>query len=495
MKTNMRGLTLAAALLSTSPSVLAGPNDSASYPDSSAAVVGDLPGYGEDAYFAESASYAEASRTSAARPEASYNDHAQVAAQEPIQRVGDVPAHTGYELPGGYNPIPFATLQPGESYVEHQGSYEMACDGNCDGGCDSGCDGGRGAGRITKVLRGCDHGGWLQAESLLWFPQARRSPALVTTAAPGGFPILPNTAVAFGDEIDGGLSPGFRGDVGKYVGHGLGIGGRFWILDDNGDSYDASGDGTDQTIGRPFFNTDQNIEDALLVASTLGTGFTGSVSAESSLDMLAAEAYGRLTFGSGRDYHVDLIGGYTHFDIEDRLSITSTTVTNTTARARTFSDLFETENKFHGGQIGFESVINKGRWMARSLTKVHLGNMNQHVHIDGSSSDVTPPAAVQTFDRGLLALGNQGDYERDVFTFAPEVNFKLAYRFRPSVLLSVGYSFIYWDNLALAGEVIDRNIDFATVGNNNAYTARPSFDFVDSSLWVQGIDLGVIIDF
>ncbi len=40
-----------------------------------------------------------------------------------------------------------------------------------------------------------------------------------------------------------------------------------------------------------------------------------------------------------------------------------------------------------------------------------------------------------------LAQGNQGDYERDVFAFAPEANFKLGYRFRKNVLLSVGLQF------------------------------------------------------
>ncbi len=50
---------------------------------------------------------------------------------------------------------------------------------------------------------------------------------------------------------------------------------------------------------------------------------------------------------------------------------------------------------------------------------------------------------------GLLTLGQNGTFERDVFTFAPELNLKLGYRFRDHVTFNVGYSFIYWNNVAL----------------------------------------------
>jgi hypothetical protein len=94
-----------------------------------------------------------------------------------------------------------------------------------------------------------------------------------------------------------------------------------------------------------------------------------------------------------------------------------------------------------------------------------------------------------------LAQGNQGDYVRDVFSFAPEANFKLGYRFRKNVLLSAGYSFIYWDNVALNGDVVDTVISDPALLNTGTFGPRPEFTFDDSSLWVQGLDLGVIIDF
>ena len=63
------------------------------------------------------------------------------------------------------------------------------------------------------------------------------------------------------------------------------------------------------------------------------------------------------------------------------------------------------------------------------------------------------------------------------------------------MLLSVGYSFIYWDNVALNGDAVDTLISDPSQLNTGTFGARPEFVFDDSSLWVQGLDLGVIIDF
>ena len=54
-----------------------------------------------------------------------------------------------------------------------------------------------------------------------------------------------NVSVVFGDDINGELSAGFRGDYGRWVSDMVGLGGRFWILAENNDSYFAASDGSD----------------------------------------------------------------------------------------------------------------------------------------------------------------------------------------------------------------------------------------------------------
>jgi len=60
---------------------------------------------------------------------------------------------------------------------------------------------------------------------------------------------------------------------------------------------------------------------------------------------------------------------------------------------------------------------------------------------------------------------------------------------------TVGYSFVYFDNVALTGDVLDRVISDGSVLQTGGFTDRPDFRFADSSLWVQGIDLGLAINY
>ncbi len=383
------------------------------------------------------------------------------------------------------------------------GRCGSSCGCETGGGCDSmgGC-GQRGCklnGGLASTLGLCGRDGWFRSEVLLWFLQDRNAPPLVGTSAAGVLPRLPDANTVFGNDLAGGFSVGYRGDAGIYLTDNFGIGGRYWVLDTNDESVNLSGNGSDLSIGRPFFNTALNLEDSLLVASTAsGSTFAGSVSGRSALDMYAAEAYARLKLGGSQSAQIELIGGYSHFSVEDKLHISSTSVQNT-GRIRSYHDQFDTKNKFHGGQIGFESVVSNGRWFARSLTKVHLGNMNERVRIQGYSTDRTAPFAGITTDRGLLAQDNQGTYEDDKFTFIPELNFKIGYRFRQHVEMSVGYSFLMFDSLALAGDQIDRGINPAllntSINPSGPVASRPAFTMEDTSMWVQGVDLGLAITF
>lgn len=493
---------------------------------SNSAAVGDLPGYGEDAYFDEDAAYAESNYVSPA-------SHASVSRMQSLANQ-----------PSAYAPVGAAELQPGA--VQPVGLQRLAstscggaCGGSCSGGCEvaygggccdsgcgvSSCDGGCDSyghqkRKICGIFDSCGHNTWAQAEMLLWFTPDRDMPALVTTSNPGSFPIIPhagqpnpnNVQVVFGDDIEGELSAGFRLDLGMWLTDNVGVGGRFWALAENNDSYFGIGDGgingtPSTSIGIPFFATDINNNDAVIInrdgsAAVGDSGFAGFVGAESELEVYGAELYSRVRFSCSKTCRLDFIGGYSHFEIDDTLRMLSARVNvenPATLRTRTYDDFFECKNQFDGGQVGFEMVITRGRWMARSLTKVHLGNMQQRVTIAGVSTDDPdgPGAGATTVTSGgIFAQGNQGVYERDVFSFAPEANFKLGYRLRDNMLLSVGYSFIYWDNVALNGDVIDNEISNILNLNTGAPSLpRPEFAFDDSSLWVQGLDLGVIIDF
>ena len=498
MKTKFRGMTLAAMLLSASTVASGEQNDVAYDGDgfvTPVAYVGDVSSAEEDAYFAEDATQAiQANEAMKSAARATMRPASHTVKQIPQPEEASQPAATRYA------PVSASQLQPvgydmggGTEYSSPVAAY---CDAGCDSGCDSQCGGGAKYGNFGDLFM-CNSGsGWARGEILLWKVQDRDLPSLITTAPAGEFPDLlnPNAQTVFGGETDSDMSIGFRGDYGKYLTDDIGVGARFWIIDESSDDYARASDGSDISIGRPFFNTAIGQEFALLVAFA-GVGandFAGSVDAESSIDLLGAEAYGRFNFVSASCCQMDLIGGYSHFSIDDTLRITSTSINTNpaTGQTRVFNDLFETENRFHGGQIGVETVTTRGRWSARTLAKVHLGNMEQTARLTGSRTDTLNGDSAAGM---LIQLGESGEAQRDEFSFAPELNLKLAYRFRDHVDFSVGYSFIYWDSVALAGDLVNRNIDEAQFQIPFAEN-RVSFP-TDSGLWVQGIDFGVGINY
>lgn len=530
MKKSIRGLTLSALLLSASTTVYGDQNeiyDGEGFV-TPVAFVGDMPNHEEDAYFAEDADEADEAISQAShnaamqhrakvKPQAASTAKTQrpVAQQrsstQPAQRSVPAVQQQAYTQSQQYAPIqsyqmhtPFQQVSwcdspscstPGcaggcDSAPPACGCDSIACDGGCDsmGGGSKGCSLGSSMGLCTKD-------GWFRHEALLWFVQDRDMIPLVTVSSPGTDPEigLGDTQVAFGNQIEGDLSLGYRGDIGMYVSDNVGIGGRLWIMEDNGDSYFNSGDGSAMSIGRPFYDDIANVNNSLLIASTIpGQDFTGSISINSEVSLMAAEAYARLNFSCSKSCQLDFIGGYSYFQVDDMLSAVSSTQDATAINS--FNDLFETENRFNGGQIGFEAIVKRGRWFARSLTKVHLGNMDQTVRISGGSSQDFGPNVV-TADNGFLStVDTQGTYENEEFTFIPEMNFKLGYRFRDHIEMSAGYTFIYFDNTALVGDVIDDTLNPAGFFQSTA-ASRPGFEFSDSSLWVQGLDLGIAISF
>lgn len=354
-------------------------------------------------------------------------------------------------------------------------------------------------GKISRAVRTNDPSVWMKAELLLWFPQARQTPPLGVASEAGTLPTAIDYDQIFDEPFGNGLTPGFRGDIGRYFADGaFGIGGRVWVLGDDSDSLSFGGDGSDGTFGVPFFNTASNQEDAVLVG--LLNSSTGNAEVRTSLDIVAAEIYGRARIGQSRYHRLELIGGYSHFNISDelQLSINRTQISPLPLTETTFHDDFRTRNEFHGGQIGSEFSLKRGRWTASSLTKVHLGNMSQRVAVEGRSTNgvlTAPPTPPTQYDEGLFARGDvQGVRSRDVFAFAPELNLKLGYQFREHVNFHVGYSFVYWSNVALAGDQMDRNL-YVVADNVGIPGPGRYVDINDSGFWVQGIDLGAVIEF
>jgi hypothetical protein len=351
--------------------------------------------------------------------------------------------------------------------------------------------------------------GWFTAETLLWFSDNINSPALVTSADQGVLPVAGNagvtTEVGGEDGINMGLLPGYRLSAGRYFGDcdQYGIGGRVYGIYTKDEGFQGASNGS-TSLGVPFFN--MNLappdNDAFLVSHTTGgltsdTGLvsTGAVAAGAELDMVGADSSLYVLLGKSQDHRVDMLAGYTFNRLKSKAGVetestnwfTGDGIPNGTVFET--SDLFATNNVFHGAHLGVLSTVSHERVNFSTMARVSFGNMRQTSDVSGST--VTSFGGVSDTDVGgiFAQQSNIGTQQRDRFAFIPEMALKLGYAPRENVELTVGYTFMYWSSVAMAGDQMDPSIDLTQVGG--AMGTRPESRFDDGGFWMQGVDLGV----
>ncbi len=346
-------------------------------------------------------------------------------------------------------------------------------------------------------------------EYLLWWRQGQSAPALATTSPAGtarsAIGVLPNAQILFGDQrYDDGLQQGGRITAGLWTDdlHEISFGGRAYFVGQDRVDYNALSGGT-PNLARPFTNvTDPNniVQAADLIAFTdpaFGNAVmsSGSINANLTNDFWGAEFFGTVLMDRGPGYRIDVIGGYQYTRIDDALNVGSALTVqdanfaNLVAVGTTIArnDVFDTQNKFNGGFLGFTTEIQEGHFSLRLMGKVGVGNMNQQVRISGSSVTQIPAGAAVTTAEGLLArTSNIGTYTRDKFAYVPEVGITLGYAMNDCLKFTVGSTFIYWSDVTRAGDAVDMNLDLSAAPNT-----QPAFVFRSTDFWAVGANFGM----
>jgi len=367
----------------------------------------------------------------------------------------------------------------------------QGCQGNCgwisDGCCADDCCFPRTSARL---------------EYLMWWGRGQNIPALVTTS-PAGTPQaeagvlgFPGTTTLFGNQ---GIEQRLRSGVRITVNHQLDdcdiIGGRFWGLATSRTNFFAASTG-DPILAIPFFNTQLPGQDSQLVAYP-GVTTDGSVSVRSGNQILGADAWFRSTISRDACFQMDWLAGYQFVRMNDSLFMqsTQTDITGAALPAGTVisvADNFRTSSEFHGGTFGFVVENNYGAWQLDLLTKIAIGNMHQTVNVSGSSTVTQPGLAPLTTSGGLFAQGtNSGIRSRNRFAFIPEVNCNLGYRVSDQTSLTIGYSFLYFNDVVVASGQIDRTVNLSQNPGPLVGPARPAPLLNSTDYWVQGLSLGM----
>ena len=375
------------------------------------------------------------------------------------------------------------------------------CIGPCQGACrGDGCVGLSGIGNCPpncKCLLCLRKRMWYSGAYMHTWARSRGVPPLVTTS-PDATPralagVLPGATILFGDEgVGGGLTPGMKLEMGRWMGDGhVGLAGRLFYMENDTDGFSAQSNGTLPILALPFFDPIGGIEDALLLAHP-DVATDGRVGISYDLEALSADALLRFKIARTSGIHIDLTGGYNFARVDDSLLLRAQTTdadnTNLVPNGTVFdiTDSFAAENTFHGGSIGLNLKLCHGRMTVRGMSKLSVGNMHQELAIAGQQV-ITPPGggAPAIVNNGVYAQQSLiGNYSRDTTSFIPEASLQLGYRLTRQFEMNVGYSMLYFTNVALAGGSVEHTVDLNGAGG----PTPPSFN--DSSLWLQGITIG-----
>jgi hypothetical protein len=345
---------------------------------------------------------------------------------------------------------------------------------------------------------------YASADYLLWWIKGSNTPPLVTRGSAGD-PIpgalgLPGTTVLFGGgSVEDNPFSGGRFNVGYWFGdqHLLGIEAGGFFLGQQGRNFSATSFGN-PILTRPIVDATTGMESTELVAGPGVLAGTVSVNTESKMFGYESNLRSNLCAGQvcGVDYFVDGILGFRGLGLDETLDVHESLVViggNAAGEQFSIGDHFGVQNRFYGGQLGALSEFRWGRWVLDLNTKLALGPTQEMVNISGSTVITPRGGTPQAFNGGLLALSsNIGRYDRDVFTWVPELGLNIGYQWTEHLRFYVGYNVLYWSSVVRPGEQIDRAVNPnllppATGGG----PARPQFAYNASDFWVQGVTLGL----
>jgi hypothetical protein len=337
-----------------------------------------------------------------------------------------------------------------------------------------------------------------KTEYLLWWMKGNKLPPLVTTGSandtrPGAIG-QPGTVVLFGGQAEDPSSfSGVRATLGFWLDecHNLALEGSFFTLFQKSTNFSAASPGT-PVLARPFFNVLTGQEDAELVA--FPGVLAGGVSVVETSRLFGADLNLRTNLCKGCCYNIDVLGGFRFIGLDNSLTIQENLLTlNNPGGGFIVQDRFSTQNRFYGGQFGFDSEVRWRRWFVDTKVMFALGSNHESANIGGNTVVTAPGGATSVFNGGLLALStNSGQFSREMFVFAPEFTVNVGYQITDHIRGFVGYNVLYMSNVLRPGSLIDRSINTDLLPPPApSLPARPAFTYRATDFWAQGVNFGL----
>jgi hypothetical protein len=353
-----------------------------------------------------------------------------------------------------------------------------------------------------KHCEKCHSPSWLvRAEYLLWWTRGMTVPALATTGnTADSLPSAlgqPNTQILFGDAaLNDEVRPGGRITLSRWLDpcQNRAIEVSYLTLGDKDTTFGASNHDF-AVLGRPFLNATRNAQDARLIANP-GT-VSGTLEITATTEFQSLEVLYRQVCARSCNAQLDCLIGYRAAELEDRLRIGESTLSLASPTVGTTFDLvdrFDSRNTFHGGEVGLVLLYRADPcWSWEAVAKVAIGTSNYRAGISGQTVAEDNLGDIVTSERGLLTQGtNVGTYRWDDFATVSEFGITLRRDLSRGLSATVGYSLLYWSNVARAGEQVDSMVNPTQIPPGTLVgEARPAFPFRTTDFWAQGLRFGI----
>lgn len=359
---------------------------------------------------------------------------------------------------------------------------------------------------------------WGTAEILLWWTKAMNVPPLVTSSSSGtpqplaGVLGVPTTRILYGnDDYPSDMRVGYRLYSGMWLDdcNTIGLDGAMFWMNNRVDSNTVTCMDS-MILARPFYDVNPGVVNPLNAGAN---GFaapnsqlvcypnvvSGAVSVVTDQEFWGFDNNIVYNLGCACNYRIDAILGYRYLYLNDKLGVTEYLVTTgnlpSTPAGTTFivHDQFESTNTFNGGQIGLAGEVRRGRFSLIGRSTVALGSTWSEVTISGSTRVQAPTGQAAHYAGGLLAQStNIGTYSNSRFAVVPEVQVGIGYQITKLIRAFVSYDFLYWSNVARAGDQVDLVVNSSQIPPGTLVgTPRPIFTRVDTDFWAQGISFGL----
>ena len=286
--------------------------------------------------------------------------------------------------------------------------------------------------------------------------------------------------------------------------HTVGIGADYFNVGPSNQRFFADQDDFAE-LDRPFFNIDENREDTELVA------FPGVLSGSVAVDvrseltgwgvhlrklLCATEGCKACFFDRcPRPYssRTEYLLGFRSVQLQESIRIEENLVSVDPVTRFNIVDQFRADNHFNGLEVGVLHRITRGDSYFTGGLRLAVGNTHQDIFINGQT--VIDNAGPQT--GGLLAQNsNIGSYEFDEFSILPQLDLTYGYYLTERLAATIGYTFLYWSNVARPGDQIDRIVDPGQLPTNPPTTPAvlddfPQFRLDQTDYWAQGVNFGL----